>query len=118
MLLLGVAAHRTSAQEFDSSQDLSIGDSEYDTTPSVADDLDRDLSAGDDEYDTPLAPDPPVIRPSFPSSGQMRFDGSEVVAPPAGNWPISRGNVIAAVAWGVAGALLYSFLWLFVEATT
>jgi len=119
MVLLSGVAHSAFAQQFeDGSQDLSIGDSEYDTSPSVADDLERDLSAGDDEYDTPLTPDPPAIRPSFPSSGQMRFDGSEAPAHASTEWNISRSNIIGASIWGLVGAAGYAFLWLFAEVRT
>ncbi len=119
MVLLGVVAHSAFAQQFEaSSQDLSIGDSEYDTSPSVADDLERDLSAGDDEYDTPLTPDPPAILPSFPSSDQMRSDGSELPTRSATGWSISRSNIIGASMWGLIGAAGYAFLWLFAEVRT
>jgi len=119
MALLSVVAHTAFAQQFEAgSQDLSIGDSEYDTSPSVADDLERDLSAGDDEYDTPLTPDRPAILPSFPSSGQMRFDGSEPPANLTTEWNISRSNIIGASMWGLVGAAGYAFLWLVAEVRT
>lgn len=67
MVLLSVVAHSAFAQQFEAgSQDLSIGDSEYDTSPSVADDLERDLSAGDGGYDTPEVNDS-FIPPASPS---------------------------------------------------
>lgn len=79
VVLLGVSAHRTLAQQFDSASDeLSIGDSEYDTPTSVGDDLERDLSAGDNEYDTPEASEsflPRRARSAF-AQGNMGSTGT------------------------------------------
>lgn len=116
MLLLVISGVPAAAQQSDfDGQDLSVGESEYDTPPSVANELERDLSGGDDEYDTPVTPDPPAVRPSVPWNNQTYFDGEQTVANSTTGWNVSRSNIVWASVLAAIGAAGYAFLWFFAE---